>query len=354
MGPAAAESDNLERHVNPMQVSLRKIFARCSALLLPFMLACGGGGTGTSGTGTPSGNSGATMNACGESVADPECRTLDFGGLTRAYLLHVPANFQANTSALVLALHGSDGSGAMFRDRSQLSAKADQAGFAVAYPYALVSPGAGITEWNEFFNNSFGSSPLDDAGFLRQLITTLTASLHADPKRIYVTGLSNGGFMAHRAGIQISDLVAAIAVVEGTVVSPGHIQDVPAPLGPVSVLVFHGDQDPTVAYCGGPVVASQEQTFNYWSAANQCAAVDTTAPLCDAQGNITAAIEKDASHCAAGTEVRFYRLEGGVHQWYTLPMNVAGQSPFNPDFNSTTGVTTDDIVWNFLRAHPKP
>ena len=38
----------------------------------------------------------------------------------------------------------------MFRSRSQLSAKADQAGFAVAYPYALLAPGAGITEWNEF------------------------------------------------------------------------------------------------------------------------------------------------------------------------------------------------------------
>jgi polyhydroxybutyrate depolymerase len=244
----------------------------------------------------------------------------------------------------------------MFRNNSQLSIKADQEGFAVAYPYSAVSPGNGVTEWNEFFNNSFGANAPDDVGFLRQLIVTLQSSVNPDPKRIYVTGLSNGGFMAHRAGVQISDLVAAIGVVEGTVVSPGQVQNVPAPLGPVSVLVFHGDQDPTVLYCGGPNVASQEETFNYWAgpAANNCGSFDTTAALCDAQRNITSVVEKDATACAASSEVKFYRLEGGVHLWYNIPMNVSGQVPFNPNFNSTTGVTTDDILWNFFNTHPKP
>jgi polyhydroxybutyrate depolymerase len=322
-----------------------------AALLISFSLllaSCGGGHGGAGGTTV------ATADACGVTGPDPECHTLPFGGVTRAYLLHVPGNFQANTGALVIALHGSQGSGLRLSQTSGLSAKADQTGFAVAYPYALVSPSVGFTEWNEFFNGSFGDNPPDDAGFIRQLILTLQGSLHPDPKRIYVTGLSNGGFMAHRVAIQESDLVAAAAVVEGTVVSPGHIADVPAPLGPVSILIFHGDQDPTVLYCGQPVVASQEETFNYWSSANACTALDTTAALCDAQRNITAVFEKDATACAAGTEVKFYKLEGGVHQWYTVPMNVPSQVPFNPDFNSTTGVTTDDIMWNFFATHPKP
>jgi polyhydroxybutyrate depolymerase len=290
-----------------------------------------------------------TSSAC---TGDPECQTLSSVQPTRAYLLHVPGNFRPNASGLVIALHGSNGSGAMFRSRSLLSAKADQAGFAVAYPYALLSPGAGITEWNEFFNNSFGGNPPDDVGFLRQLIVALQAQLHPDPRRVYVTGLSNGGFMTHRAGIQLSDLVAAIAVVEGTVVSPGSIQNVPAPLGPVSVLMLHGDQDSTVLYCGGQAYASQEQSLNYWSTANRCSTTDTTAPLCDAQG-ITSVAEKDASGCAQGTEVKFYKLLGGVHDWYTVPMNAPGNSPFNPNFDARSGDTTDDIVWNFFATHPK-
>jgi polyhydroxybutyrate depolymerase len=319
-----------------------------SVASLLLSLSCGGGPATPTAT-TPSTMTGNTSPCAG----DIECHTLTSGGITRAYLLHVPASFHANTSALVIALHGSNGSGAMFRTRSQLSAKADQVGFAVAYPYALVSPGAGITEWNEFFNMSFGSNAPDDVGFLRQLITTLQAQIQPDPRRIYVAGLSNGGFMAHRAGIQLSDLVAAIAVAEGTVVSPGSIANVPAPLGPVSVLLFHGDQDTTVLYCGGPAVASQEQTFNYWSAANHCSSISTAAPLCDSDGHITSVSEKSASGCDGGTGVQFYKLEGGAHDWYTVEMNVPGQAPFNPSFDARTGITTDDIVWNFFVGHPK-
>jgi polyhydroxybutyrate depolymerase len=290
-----------------------------------------------------------TSSVC---AGDPECHTLSTVQPTRAYLLHVPGNFRPNASGLVIALHGSNGSGAMFRSRSGLSAKADQAGFAVAYPYALLSPGAGITEWNEFFNTSFGGNAPDDVGFLRQLIVALQAQLHPDPRRIYVTGFSNGGFMTHRAGIQLSDVVAAIAVVGGSVVSPGSIQNVPAPLGPVSVLMLHGDQDSTVSYCGGQAYASQEQSLNYWMAANRCSTTDTTAPLCDAQG-ITSVAEKDAVGCAQGTEVKFYKLVGGEHDWYTVPMNAPGNAPFNPHFDARSGDTTDDIVWNFFVTHPK-
>jgi polyhydroxybutyrate depolymerase len=323
------------------------ILAALSLAVITLLVSCGGGSANTGGSG------GLVAPGC---TSEPECQTLVFGGLTRSYLLHVPSNFVPGSSALVIGLHGSRGSGAMFRDTSQLSVKADQQGFAVAYPYSVVSPGSGITEWNEFFNNTFGSNAPDDVGFLRQLIVTLQSNIDPNPKRIYATGLSNGGFMAHRVGVQLSDLIAAIAVVEGTVVSPGQVQNVPLPLAPVSVLMLHGDQDPTVLYCGGPAVASQEETFNYWAgaSANHCATFDTPAALCDAQRNITSVVEKDGTACDANTEVRFYRLEGGVHLWYNVPMNVSGQVPFNPSFNSTIGVTTDDILWNFFNAHPKP
>lgn len=294
-------------------------------------------------------------NACGELFPDPECHTLDFGGHTRAYLLHVPAGFASGSRALVIALHGSSGSGLRLANTSGLSQEADAKGFAIAYPFALVSPGAGITEWNEFFNHSFGANPPDDVGFIRQLILTIESQIQADPKKIFVTGLSNGGFMAHRIGVQLSDLVAAIGVVEGTLVSPGDPADVPAAVASVSVLVLHGDQDQTVPCCSAPPVASQEQTFNYWSGANgdACTVVDTNQPICDGQGNPTSVEEKDATACRGNTEVKYYRLDGGAHFWYTAPMNVAGQTPFNPNFNAGTGVTTDDILWNFFEAHPK-
>jgi polyhydroxybutyrate depolymerase len=320
--------------------------ARLVVVLFLFLsIGCAHRSSPTAPTSQPSPSS--LSSAC---AGDPECQTLTSIQPNRAYLLHVPASFRPDTSGLVIALHGSNESGAAFR-RSGLSEKADQAGFAVAYPYALLSPGAGIIEWNELFNNSFGGNPPDDVGFLRELIKALQAQLRPDPKRIYVTGFSNGGFMTHRAGIQLSGFVAAIAVAEGSVASSGSIQNVPVPLEPVSVLMLHGDGDSTVPYCNAQPYASQEQSFSYWSSVNRCSRTDTAAPLCDAQG-ITAVAEKDASECAAGTEVKFYKLLGGQHEWYTIPMN-AGSSPFNPRFDATSGVTTADIVWNFFATHPK-
>jgi poly(3-hydroxybutyrate) depolymerase len=186
----------------------------------------------------------------------------------------------------------------------------DQNGFAVAYPDGLLESSEGQTNWAYFFNDF-----TDDVGFLRQLINTLQATVGPDPKRIYVTGLSSGALMSHRLGVQISDLVAAIGVVEGALYLNGNPPSAPSSVGPVSVLILHGDQDKTILYCGTPTDASQEQTLNYWTSASgdKCSSFDTPAPLCDSQGNISAVVEKDATNCTGNTEVKFYKLIGGIH-----------------------------------------
>jgi polyhydroxybutyrate depolymerase len=293
--------------------ALKKVW--CYALLLvslsPPEISCGGGGGGNSG--------GMACNA----RPGTTCQSLTISGVTRTYLLHVPSNFPL----------------------------ADQAGFAVVYPDGLLESTGGQTNWAYFFND-FN----DDIAFFRQLINTLQASVGPDPKRIYVTGLSSGALMSHRLGVQLSDLVAGIGVVEGALFLKGYPPPVPSTLGPVSALILHGDQDKTVLYCGTPVDASQEQSFNYWTGteADSCSRFDTPVALCDGQGHISAVVEKDATNCSGNTEVKFYKLIGGVHTWYTVPMNVSGQVPFNPDFNSNTGITTRDILWTFFAAHPKP
>jgi poly(3-hydroxybutyrate) depolymerase len=153
-----------------------------NALLL---LSCGGG----------SGSSGDSPDSS-DFQAGGNC-SIRVNGVSRSYVLHIPPGFQANSSALVIALHGSQGSGAQMQSMSELSNKADQAGFAVAYPDALKS-NQGHTLWSVFYNNfAFNGTPPDDVAFLRQLINTLQANIHSDPKKIYVAGFSVGGYMAH-------------------------------------------------------------------------------------------------------------------------------------------------------------
>jgi polyhydroxybutyrate depolymerase len=302
--------------------------------------SCGGG---------PSGN--GFDQSC-NAQQGTTCQSLTVNGASRTYLLHVPSTFQKNSGALVIVLHGSGGNGLGMEIGTGFSSLADKEGFAVVYPDGLFESNGGQTNWAYFFND-FN----DDVGFFRQLIGALQSSVQPDPKRIYVTGLSSGALMSHRLGVQLSDLVAGIGVVEGALFDQASVNSPPVPpaLAPSSVLILHGDQDTTIPCCGSTSVASQDQTFGYWTgtSADSCSTFDTTAPLCDSQGNITSVVEKDATNCSGKTEVKFYKLVGGIHTWYTSPMDVAGQIPFNPHFNSTTGVTTTEILWNFFAAHPK-
>jgi len=301
-------------------------------------------------------------------------KSIDVNGVTRTYLLYVPHTFEPGRSALILALHGrgDGGPGSVMEAYSHLDETADREGFAIAYLDGLVDA-TGTVNWNYFYDPFFVSGP-DDVSFARDVLDVLQETLHPDRRRIFVTGTSAGGFMAQRLGVELSDRVAAIGVVEGGlfVTTPSTPQTVPDATAPVSVLFLKGDQDPNNLYCGatfpgfGVVEASSDQDFDYWtgSSADQCSRVDTQKPLCESVGVETptgtgtpgtpsSLVKKVGAGCRRDTEVKLYRLLGGVDQWNLKPMNIQGQVPFNPDLNFRTGVTTNEILWKFFEQHPK-
>ena len=146
--------------------------------------------------------------------------SLVLNGVVRTYVLYVPCRFRAHESALVVAMHGRSATGAGFEASSHLDDKANRERFAVVYPDGLVDL-QGIANWNYFYDPFFANG-LDDVGFVRALIDLLQEKLRPDPRRIYVTGTSAGGFMAQTLGVELSDRVAAIGVVEGgiSVITP--------------------------------------------------------------------------------------------------------------------------------------
>ena len=296
------------------------------------------------------------------------------GGVTRTYRLYVPRTFRPGDSALIIGLHGraSGGPGSVMEQFSQLDSKADQEGFAVVYLDGLVDA-TGTLNWNYYYDFFFTSGP-DDIGFIRSVVDLLKEQLRPNPKRIYVVGTSAGGFMAQRVGVELSDRVAAIGVVEGGLylLSPRSPPSIPDPVAPISVLFLKGDQDPNNQYCGAVfpsfnvTEASSDQDFDYWTgtSADGCEHTWPAGPLCEsvgvgnAQGNVTpgtpsSVATKTATSCRKGTEVKLYRLLGGGDDWNQSPMNVPGALPFNPDFDRGTGTTTNDILWKFFGEHPK-
>ena len=300
-------------------------------------------------------------------------QTLVVNGITRTFMLYVPGNYRPGKSALVIALHGRGENVADMESGSHLDDKSNEEGFAVAYPVGLADDAFGLADWNYFYSPFYLNGP-DDVGFFRAIIDALGVQLHPDQRRIYLAGGSAGGFMAQRAGVELSDRLAAIAVVEGGifVLGPTTPPSVPPVAAPVSVLLLKGDQDAANQYCGavfptfGLTEASADQDFDYWtgSSANQCSDVDPAAQLClsvgvgDAQANVTPGIpsaltRKQGLSCKQHTAVRLYRLLGGQDFWNLNPMNVPGKVPFSPDLDARTGVTTNDIIWKFFEDHPK-
>jgi polyhydroxybutyrate depolymerase len=294
--------------------------------------------------------------------------TLTWNNLSRQYLLHVPSSFVPGQSAILLGLHGSQGSGPTF-DGSSLTAKADQVGFAAVYPSATNPPnntgiwqfdGVGNDDGSSWLWTERGATPPDDIGFIRQLIATLQAGLNPDANRIYVVGFSVGAIMAERVGIDLSDVVAAIGVVEGGLPSY-NVNGLPNAKAPVSVIVLHGSLD-GFYMCGltSPAphssLASQDQVFSYWTGpqANQCASATSNTFCTNFAGSLTNVTQRYGTICNGRTAVTFYELVGGQHAWYDIPMNDPTKTPYNSSLaNPLPGVVTDDILWSFFAAHPK-
>lgn len=278
--------------------------------------------------------------------------TVLVNGVTRQYRVIIPTNIPPAPS-LVLYLHGASG-GMWEGENFGWTTKSSKMGFIIAYPQALPNLN-GITSWNLYFNNSFGSTPPDDVGFIKAVILALESAVAVDSRKVFVTGYSLGGFMTNRIGVELGDMVAAIAPVAAELwESTGGT--IPSEKAPVSVLAFNGDADTSVPYCGmsSPYPeATEDDTFNYWQTQNICSANSTA--LCSA-GKPTSASSKLTTGCSTGVVVQQYKLIGGIHKWYTVSMNVppgTSTQPYNPSFNSTVGLTLDDIIWNFFAAHAK-
>lgn len=230
---------------------------------------------------------------------------LTFGGLQRTYVLHVPP---APQFGLVINLHGSGMTGADQAALTNYNAVADRFGFVVAYPDGV------DLSWADGRGASIPDRQgVDDVGFLSALIDRLTRDFAIPPGRVFVTGMSAGGFMANRLACDRADLIAAVAPVAGTLGA-----GVPcAPSKPVSVLQIHGTGDAVVPFDGGPMVGrggpseiiSAPALAERWRQADGC-----PGPFV-AQAATGPVQRIDAAGCAGGTEVALVRIDGGGHIW---------------------------------------
>jgi len=289
------------------------------------------------------------------SQGDLEHNILIHENTERTYSVHYPKNKPAETPRpLVFVLHGGGGANAeTMANRTRMNAIADREDFVVIYP-------AGIDgQWNDgrekTFKRAKDNTDTDDVGFISAVIDLFVNNKVADSKRIYVMGISNGGMMTHRLGIEIGNKLAAIAGVIANI--PENLSKKKAPAG-MSVLIMNGTDDPIVPWNGGSVsifrknygkVLSTDQTVRFWVSAIGLSQTPKTEHLADtAKDNCTVEIDRYSTD-GKPEEVLLYRIKGGGHN---LP---GANTPNRPRLLGYKCMDIDatETIWSFFKNHPR-
>ena len=275
--------------------------------------------------------------------------TLEFGGISRTYQLHLPPLQTRKSLPLMVALHGGQGNGIGMSKLTSLGTLADREGFAVVYPDGVAkqwADGRGTTEPEKMGVN--------DVAFLSSLVAELSQKYRIDAARVYATGISNGGFMTARLACEASNVFAAVAVVAATM--PQSVYSSCKPARVVPFLLMHGSADTFVSEAGGimtkgdgGLIASTTQTVQLIRGLNGCSSTPATSIINPVNDGTSVKLER-YSGCLAGSEVLFYNIENGGHTWagglQYLPAIIIGKT--SQDINASS------TIWSFFADHPKP
>ncbi len=191
-------------------------------------------------------------------------RTLTHDAVLRDFDVHAPSGYTGLRSIpLVVDLHGAGSNKVEHRAISGWSTRADASGFLVAYPNGL------FNTWNA--GVCCGGAVLglvDDVGFIRAMVASISSEAPVDPLRIYVTGLSNGGAMSHRLACEAADLFAAAAPMAFPIPYTDFASQC-QPSRPIPVLAFMGLTDIVIPYTGG-FFGDALPSLEAWRAQNSC------------------------------------------------------------------------------------
>ena len=261
----------------------------------------------------------------------------------RPYSSFSPRTVPSSPSPLVLVLHGYGGTGRSQADYFGILDFADTKGFYVAFPDGMID-----RDQKRYWNATDGCCDFDhrrpdDVAYLSAVLDDMQARFAVDPKRVYVMGLSNGGFMSHRLACDLSPRIAAIVSLAGAQWSEAAKCK---PTSPVAVVESHEDADPIVRPDGGIVFSrpnmmpypSDRQTVATWAKKNGCTGALTAGKgALDLNARVAGpdTVVWKYAGCPVGGDVELWSMTGGAHVPKLEPAWL-------------------DLVYAFFMSHPKP
>lgn len=276
---------------------------------------------------------------------------LSWAGRERSYLLYTPKTLAARP-ALVVAYHGSLGTGADMREQTgqQFDRLADQHGFIVAYPSGV------DRHWNDCRGSAAYEANIlniDDVGFSRALVQQLSAQYGVNTEAVFATGYSNGGHMTYRLAFEAPGLFRAIAPLAANI--PAAVNNDCRLSGvPSSVMIINGSEDRVNPYEGGLVsllgddsrgeVKSSRYSAEYFAAIAGIDSEPAVAQLPDSDDQDGGVIER-LRWQGQGQAVELLTVRGGGH---SFPSKVVKFGPLLGGNNRDA--ETAELLWEFFQS----
>ena len=300
-----------------------------------------------------------TINDQRETIAPPPGdyqRSIDHEGRQRSYIAHLP--HQASSGAplpVVLNFHGGGGNAKDHKKHIGMDQLADKEGFITIYPNGTGRFKNSLLTWNAGSCCGYSQEEnVDDVAFIRALLIDLSQWTPIDSERVYATGLSNGAMMSYRLGAELSDLIAAIAPVAGSMTVPS----ITAPRS-VPLMHIHSVDDPRALYAGGlgppfPFTNQRvlhpgvEDTLDHWITHNGC----PENPILEITIQGSAGTEEE-NHtatkirygpCSDGAQVIHWKLTGAGHVWPGRESRL--EDIVGP---ATMIIDANEEIWNFFQ-----
>jgi len=257
-------------------------------------------------------------------------------GIERAYITYIPANAAGGKMPLVISLHGGFASPKGQFHLADFRPLADRDKFIVVCP-------ASRRLWHDGKDNK----GIDDIKFISQIIDVMVKKYNADESRVYVTGISNGGFMTSRLACQLHDRIAAIAVVAATLDrDEGYVPEKPMP-----VIYMHGTADPVIPEKGGKKfgrwIYSQDEVLSIWAKLDKCSATPAITEIPDKAGDGTSVVKKEYINHETGYKVIGYTIVNGGHTWpggwQYMPKFIVGKTTHN--------LNACEVIWDFFKQY---
>lgn len=266
-----------------------------------------------------------------------ETRTINYGGEIREYIIYVPSIYNSsNPTPLMFSFHGGGGNGQGMIGLNDMRPIADTANFIAVYPSG--ADGAWMHKVPTTYNDIY---------FVEAIIDALSIEFNVDDERIYACGYSEGGIFTYELACRLSNRIAAVASVSGSMMTDTYRND-PAPNGygfpvcspshPTAIMFIPGtvDMNPHSMYNGlSPYYMSASEISTYWSTQNNANISPTVNPVPDVNTSDGSTVERsvweDGDNCVRVEELK---VTGGDHDW--------------PGTFGNMDINASNEIWNFV------